>query len=944
MSEPASAEPILLDERDTPSEYSVSKRSSTYIFAKTLPQDLGNGQDSIPLPDRIGPYLLEREIGRGGMGVVYQARDIRLNRTVALKVILGMEFADPARLLRFQDEALAIAHLQHPNIVQVFDIGTHEQLPYMALEYVESGSLFSKCRNKPQEPRYAANLVAALADGIQHAHEHGVLHRDLKPANILLRTPKEEGSSSRKSPSQHLCEIPIVTDFGLAKRIDSKEYFTQSGQAVGTPNYMAPEQASGQRAQVGVAADVYGLGAILYELLTGRPPFEGVTALETLLQVMTREPVAPRQMQPKLPVDLETICQKCLQKDPGKRYASAAALADDLRRFLRNDVILARPTNNLEKIARWCRRYPSIASLLAVIVTLLVSGIAISSFFAYEASSRSAQLTTEKEIVAQEKEKAYRNLQRARTIIREYLADVDDNSALKDQLSEPVKQKLLGKAVPVLKELLEENSNTAELLVEQAKAQWLLGKIHASMGEAKLAETAFRAAIQACEQQDQSQQALEQWGESCFSLGSLLRNQGSYQAALKEFERAIQLADLLSTRTQHDARPRLLVKTYLKLADLHMAQSDVAAASKAYNRAGALAQPEAYETRVNFLTDRIDVLLQRARVETKTNQIKEAESRCDEALLLAQERWTVTSAAELNHVKAQISYRLALIEAHRRQFPVAVKQINQAIEQAGHCIAHKPLAYSYQLTLAQAYRLRANIHQDMLNTEKAGPDLQKSREMLQSLASLNPTYQCRSENARALAEWGRYSFQMKQLSDAERFQKEAVQHYAELLPIMPGDTELRSFAADNLNALGNTILLDAKRVQEAMKIYTLAEKEYAALVQLTPLNLSYRMMQGGTCDNLGNCLVLLGNYPEAEAKYRTAMELLQPILEVRKDHFTTRDYLRIARKGMGSVCLMTGRFDEAIHWYEQALPLCSREQQKNEIHTFLTAARQKQKP
>jgi serine/threonine protein kinase/WD40 repeat protein len=316
-------------------------------------------QAPMQLPAIVG-YEVLSELGRGGMGVVYLARQFRLNRLVALKMVLAGAYAASTDLVRFLAEAEAAAQLQHPNIAQVHEVGSHGGLPFISLEYVDGGTLAQKLKGTPLPPRQAAGLTATLGRAVQYAHQHGVVHRDLKPANILLT---EDGT-------------PKISDFGVAKRSAAGSGMTQTGAILGTPSYMAPEQAEGKR-DVGPAADVYALGAILYELLTGRPPFKGPTPLDTVLQVMKDEPVPPRRLQPKAPRDLETICLKCLQKDPRKRYASAAALADDLDRFLADRPILARPTGRPERAWRWCRRNPVVAGLAAT----LAAGALVAVYF-----------------------------------------------------------------------------------------------------------------------------------------------------------------------------------------------------------------------------------------------------------------------------------------------------------------------------------------------------------------------------------------------------------------------------------------------------------------------------------------------------------------------------------------------------------------------------------
>jgi serine/threonine-protein kinase len=341
----------------------------TDAFASAAPGEpgpAGTGGPTIQAVPTIPGYELVRELGRGGMGVVFLARQLRLSRAVAVKM-------PPANLsveewFRFRTEAESAARLQHPHIVQVHETGEHEGRPFLVMELIEGGSLAQKLVAAPLEARRAAELLEKLARAIQYAHERGVIHRDLKPANVLLGP---DGT-------------PKVTDFGLARRLDDRGWpdavpeavRTQTGQVLGTPSYMAPEQAAGKAKDVGPAADVYALGAVLYECLTGRPPFRGTTPLETLLQVVRDDPVPPRKLQPGVPRDLETVCLKCLHKDPGRRYGSASELALDLSCFQDGRPVMARPVGMVEQVVKWARRRPGAAAVLtaAVLLAALTTG------------------------------------------------------------------------------------------------------------------------------------------------------------------------------------------------------------------------------------------------------------------------------------------------------------------------------------------------------------------------------------------------------------------------------------------------------------------------------------------------------------------------------------------------------------------------------------------
>ena len=305
-------------------------------------------------------YRVEQLLGWGGMGVVYKACQVRLNRVVALKMIRAGAQARPEESIRFLAEAEAIARLQHPNIVQVYSVGDWEGQPFIEMEYVGGGSLAARLDGVPRPFREAAELIETLARAIHEAHCRGIIHRDLKPANVLM-TP--EG-------------IPKIADFGLAKHLDGGSDLTRTDAVMGSPAYMAPEQAMGHARQVGPGADVYALGAMLYTLLVGRPPFEAPTALQTLDMVRHNEPTPPSRSRAGVPRDLEMICLQCLAKEPARRYATALAMADDLGRYLRGESILARPTGPIERGVRWARRNPAVAGLLTAVFVLLVGGCA----------------------------------------------------------------------------------------------------------------------------------------------------------------------------------------------------------------------------------------------------------------------------------------------------------------------------------------------------------------------------------------------------------------------------------------------------------------------------------------------------------------------------------------------------------------------------------------
>ena len=376
-----------------------------------------SGHQKLNLTDgSLGDYELLEEIGRGGMGAVFKARQLSLNRIVAVKILLAGRLAGGQRIGRFRAEAEAVAQLQHPNIVAIYGVGEHKGAPFFSMEYVPGRTLAELVAKRPLAPELAARQVRTIAEAIQYAHEQGIVHRDLKPSNVLI------DSTGR----------PRVTDFGLAKRLpsssdsqpsSSNSQMTLSGQVLGSPSYLAPEQA-GENGAVGPATDVYSLGAILFHLLTGRPPFLAETLEGTLLQVLTTEPVSARRLNPAVPRDLETICSKCLQKDPGSRYSSAQALAEDLGRFLEHRPIVARPANAVEKLWRWCQRRPAFATILLLFCLCFAAGLA-GVLFEWRRAVRS-EMSLERNLYATDVNLAQvaledNNLGRATALLKKYI-------------------------------------------------------------------------------------------------------------------------------------------------------------------------------------------------------------------------------------------------------------------------------------------------------------------------------------------------------------------------------------------------------------------------------------------------------------------------------------------------------------------------------------------
>ena len=429
----------------------------------------------------VAGYQILGELGRGGMGVVYKARQRGLNRLVALKMVLAGAHASAQQLSRFNIEAEAVARLQHPNIVQIYEVGEQEGLPFFSLEFVNGGPLDKKIAGMPQSAAESAQMTEAMARAMHFAHEQGIAHRDLKPANILLTS---DG-------------IPKITDFGLAKRLEEMDSSqTRTGTIMGTPSYMAPEQARGEVHSVGPLSDLYTLGAILYELLTGRPPFQGASAVETVMMVTSQETLPPSRLQPRTPRDLETICLKCLQKEPAKRYANCFELAEDLRRFQAGEPILARPIGQTERLWRWCKRNPRLAGMISTISILLVTGFVGSTWAAITIRQERNQKETERQaaVTAREEADVARRLAQQNELVANSQAELAlesigmlikkvQNQLRRDPGMAPLKRDILQTAMDGLKRVANRAGMEGKMRKSMEDAYFRMGELATEFGE-----------------------------------------------------------------------------------------------------------------------------------------------------------------------------------------------------------------------------------------------------------------------------------------------------------------------------------------------------------------------------------------------------------------------------------------------------------------------------
>ena len=476
--------------------------------AQTLADEWRGGATPRPKPVLPG-YEILSELGRGGMGVVYLARQVRLNRLCALKMILAGDHASREAALRFQTEAETIARLRHGNIVQIYHIGDCDGRVYYEMEYIEGGSLEARLDGTPWPAARAAAMVEELACGVGAAHQLGIVHRDLKPGNILMDA---DGT-------------PRIADFGLAKTLNVQSGLTQTDSVLGSPSYMAPEQAGGHAKDVGPAADVYALGAILYELLTGRPPFKAATLLETLEQVKTIEPVSPTRLVPGLPHDIETICLKCLQKEPSRRYPDAAALVEDLRRYQAGEPIQARRITRVERTWRWCRRNPAMAGMIATLLFVLAGGFAATTVLWLRADRMRLE--------------AEENFRKARAAVDDYLTRVAESRLLGVPGFQPLRKELLESALPYYESFVKQRAEDPALARELASAHGRLARINADLGRLPEALEGYRKSLEILTRPGRAEPGVEDEVARCHqSIGDVFRRGEDLAAAMSSYKTA----------------------------------------------------------------------------------------------------------------------------------------------------------------------------------------------------------------------------------------------------------------------------------------------------------------------------------------------------------------------------------------------------------------------
>jgi serine/threonine-protein kinase len=798
-----------------------------------------SGPPLLPTGEPFGPYEILGEIARGGMGVVFKARHCGLGRVVALKLLLAGPLASSTDRQRFHTEAEAAASLDHPNIVPIYEVGEQDDRPFISMKYMEGGSLAQHLRlgSRPRSPAEAARLVSSVAWAIDHAHRRGVLHRDLKPANILL-----DGQGQAH-----------VSDFGLARRQGGETGPTQTGAIVGTPGYMAPEQARGGR-DVTTATDVYGLGAILYELLTGQPPFRGSDPLDVLRQVLDCEPTRPRLVRP-VPRDLETICLKCLQKDPRKRYASAANLAADLERFLSGQPIEARPIGSLERACRWLARSPLTAGLVAALVLSVTAGFGL-VLYQWQRAERSAleariqrdraelaradalfhqQQAEEKAREARlQRDQADDSFREAHHVVNDFCLNVSQELAALPTL-QPLRKSLLENALRYYRGFLERRGHDPNLKRELAETHSSVAHIIAAIGARAEALAAH-------------QQALDLYRELLDAAPNDVGLQKSLASSL------INIAILQDTRTalETSARTVALYERFLRDTPGDP-QLRSGLALTLGNRASQL-------LRAGRL-DEGEECLRRAR--ESQEQLIQENPKVD--VLRSELASTLNNAGVLasrkNHKPLALCYHLR-VEALRRQLaegrprdPVRQADLAAARHHLGLALA----AVGLKPSAIEAFQFALDTRRKLATEHPLVTRYQVDLSLSLNHLGLNHSREGRPEKALAC-------------------HHQALELQEKLVRLDPGTPGLKALAAETHFNISAVLGAQNRREEEAASLRQ-ARQIQEELVQIEPERLEYGLDLARTLNNLGINLWVRKQGDEARGVLRQAIASTRPLFE-----------------------------------------------------------------
>jgi serine/threonine-protein kinase len=884
------------------------------------------GDGSLPplstaVPTAIGEYDIVREIARGGMGVVYQARQRNLNRPVALKMILAGQLASAADVQRFRGEAEAAASLEHPHIVPIYDVGEYQGYPYFTMKLIEGGSLADYAQwtavwTHAERQRWIAQLLSQVARAVHFAHQRGILHRDLKPSNVLLEWP--EGAQA----------IPYVTDFGLARRLHESQHLTRTGTTVGTPSYMAPEQVLGARS-ITTAADVYSLGAILYELLCGQPPFRAAHALETLRQVLDRDPVRPRMLAPQIDRDLETVCLKCLDKDPARRYASAAELADDLERFLRGEPVRARRVGVLQRAGRWCRRHPVTAGLSAALIASLVVGASLLTWQWQEAEAgwqwaqeqwhraEGEKTRAEQEKRQAEKDRAFAKAQWDRAETEKSRAELEatraQNASAAAQAAsvqadegfkqahkavndlfkvsegrmrfiagmQGVRKDLLESARTYYEKFVQDRGDDPGLRSELANTQFRIATIIGMLGTKAEALGAYQKAQRSLEEAlhgDPANRELRMWhAESFCRIGILQRETGQSDAALASYKEGIRLYESLIRDYPGQPAYKLgLAAIHGNIGNIHRVAGRLGDARKYFELAAKIEEeltaryPEDTEYRANLAISYRDL----GGIEADQNHRAEARAWFRKARDL-QEQNLADEPTDLQHQhKLAVTCRLLAGELTlEKKYDEGLRTLERGQLLLEHLVRAEPGIASLRYDLASGCEQAGHLYRNLTKWPEALAQYDKERDLAEQLCKEHPDVQ-RYRVLLASAHFNRALVLERQGKTPDSLA--ASQRCAELRRALVKEQPQHAGHHSELGlTLGNqgAVLWNSKKHKEALALFRESVEQHRASYDLAPQVVYYRLFLNGALATLAKVAVDMGHPEETIAAARERQKL-----------------------------------------------------------------------
>jgi serine/threonine-protein kinase len=787
----------------------------------------------------FGDYELLEEVARGGMGVVYRARHRRLNRIVALKCILAGRLASAEEVQRFRYEAELAAHLDHPHVVPIYEVGEQAGLPYFTMKFIEGGSLAQHAPRFRHDPTAAARLVATVARAVHHAHQRGLLHRDLKPGNVLLCRKTRAGAGDRDLGFEPGDFEPMLVDFGMARRLDGGLGLTASGTAVGTPSYMAPEQAAG--GAVTTVADIYSLGAILYELLTGTPPFRGEGPLDTLRQVQEQEPVGPRSIEPKVPHDLETVCLKCLQKEPTRRYAAAEDLAEDLERFLRGEPIRGRRVGAAAQLWRWCRRRPVPAGLAAALILSVVAGLGLVTWqwrraeanfvLAQEERTRAEE---ERSRAEEERARADEGFNEAHRAVQEFYTRVSEGKIRDIPGAQTVRRELLESALAYYERFLRERGPDLRLRVELAETHFRIARLASSLGDLPKAEASCRQAVQMYREllRDQPTNAplRTRLAQSLGEVGFIDSQLGKMTAALDSLAEARRVYEQLRREQPDDPIIEAAIASVLTSA---------------------------------------------ATAEAKTGKVTAAIASLEQARTVREKLYRRSPGAAAG-VEGLASCCLNLAEMHRSlsQREQASRYSRQALRLVEALVKADPRSYRYQHLLADGCLLLAAL----LPAAEGLPVAQRGHAALVRLCELEPgVVLLQSELAASHRLLGRTYNTIGRAADALAEHEKSLALMEGLVRQNPQVTDLRRQLGRSHFDRGHA-RLDLGQMAGALESFTAACDIRRALVKSNPESTAYRMDLASSLINSCEPLSKLGRKAEALEAARESVAIYRTVV------------------------------------------------------------------